>query len=139
MSVLKQQARGSSARLRALSRLGTALLAFLVLIACVALVVLTTLSRRYERRVAAVNDSLRAIEELRVDFGNYLRQGSLARITHDPTYAANRMRLEADILEDSSTAVRLATGAALDASGAALEGAAPLGRVHPPGRAMKSF
>ena len=109
MSVLKQQARGSTARLRALSRLGTALLASLVLIACVALVVLTTLSRRYERRVTAVNDSLRAIEQLRVDFGNYLRQGSLARITHDPTYAANRMRLEADILEDGATAVRLAT------------------------------
>jgi len=109
MSVLKQEAGANTARLRALGRLGTALLASLVLIACVALVVLTTLSRSHERRVRAVNHSLRAIEQLRFDFGNYLREASLGGVTHDPTYAANRMLLEADILQDGETAVSLAT------------------------------
>jgi signal transduction histidine kinase len=100
---------GSAARLRTLTRVAGVWAGVLVLIACIALAVLTTVSRGYSQKVLAMNRSLRAVDQVRMDLAAYLREGALEYATQHPQYESDRLRLEETLLADSAGALRLAT------------------------------
>jgi signal transduction histidine kinase len=89
---------GDAARLRTLARIGTFAVTGMVIIACVALATLTTISRRNARRVAHQNDVLRAINVIRIDLTSYGRESGLAYLTRNPEYERVRTIREADLL-----------------------------------------
>jgi two-component system, OmpR family, sensor histidine kinase MtrB len=90
--------RGGAVRVRAHERYGAAAVAALVALACAALVILTTLSRGYSRRVTMLNEGLRAIDYIRIDVSSLGREGAVAYTTKDPQHEAARSRIEADLL-----------------------------------------
>lgn len=88
---------GSAARLKALSRVGSFALAAMVIVACVALATLTSVSRRNAERVSRQNDVLRVINAVRIDLSSYGRESSLAYLTGNPAYERARTDREADL------------------------------------------
>lgn len=92
------QSTGGAARLRALQRIATFALTGMVIVACVALATLTTVSRRNARRVMRQNDVLRAINIIRIDLSSYGRESGLAYLTGDPRYERARTERETDMV-----------------------------------------
>ncbi len=88
---------GSTVRLRALTRRGAAMLGAIVLVACAALAVLTTVSRRSAVHVKTLNDTLRAVDALRIALSKYERDSGLADVTRDPAHERARLADEEEL------------------------------------------
>jgi signal transduction histidine kinase len=95
---------GGAARLRTLARIGTFALTGMVIVACVALATLTTVSRRYAQRVSHQNDVLRAINAVRIDLSSYGRASGLAYLTGDPQHEQARAVRETDLFSHMAQA-----------------------------------
>jgi two-component system, OmpR family, sensor histidine kinase MtrB len=103
---------GGAARLKTLARIGTFALTGMVIVTCVALATLTTVSRRNAQRVTHQNDMLRAINAVRIDLTAYGRESGLAYLTGDPEYERVRTAREAQLLSHVAQARDLITGPA---------------------------
>src|SRR5262249_58927779 len=79
------QAEGAAGttRLRVVARRAAATLAALVLAACTALAVMTTMSRRSADNLIALNDALRAVDAVRIELSQTARERALAYATPD--------------------------------------------------------
>ncbi len=109
MGLAGDRTAGRAARLRTLARIGTFALTGLVIVACVALATLTTVSRRYAQHVTHENDVLRAINSIRIELTAYARESALAYLTGDPASERVRTLREADLLSTVARARGLIT------------------------------
>ncbi|MDB4966283.1 MAG: Chemotaxis protein methyltransferase CheR [Myxococcales bacterium] len=97
MGLAGTRSAGGVVRLRKLARIGTLALTGMVIVACVALATLTSVSRRHAQRVSHLNDVLRAINAIRIDLTSYGRESGLAYVTGDPQYERSRAVRETDL------------------------------------------
>src|SRR4051812_18690400 len=87
----------SSDRLQSATRLAIDGLGMLVLLACAALAIATTVSRRQAKQAIAVNDTLRAVEAIRINLSKLGQQAALADVTRQAAYELATLRDEGEL------------------------------------------
>ncbi|HTD50140.1 MAG TPA: hypothetical protein VK771_06040, partial [Acidimicrobiia bacterium] len=90
--------------MQAIARRGMIALAALVVVACAALAVLTTISRREARQLLELNNTLRAVDGVRMALTQLGRASGLAYVTQIPAYAVARDRSERDFVSKMAQA-----------------------------------
>jgi signal transduction histidine kinase len=86
------------------------MLGVLILVACAALALLTTRSRRSALHVMKVNETLRAVDAVRIALSKYERASGLAYVTGDPAQARARLADESVLNARVAAARAIARG-----------------------------